>query len=1075
LEAPDRPAIPEDPIWHIARHRPPVGWILSFVALQPSTDLIGRERLLGRLGSQLERVRAGQRSTVLVAGEAGIGKTSLVRVATTAAAEWGARIAWGTCIDLEGAPGYWPWSQALDGLVRSADPSAPGRMLGDDIELLASIIPSLAAGPLGPTSERHRLLLMDATRRFLDSAAADGPLIIVLDDLQWADESTLTLLDFVARAPQSAPVGMIGLYRNDELGPASRRQLGDLLTRAEHIQVDGLGHDGVRQLVERSIGSPVDAATAHAIHRRTGGHPFFVRELALFASHEGSAEAQIPSAVLDAIERRVARLSEPTIAVLEAAALTGLDVQLDVAASVLGRTPPEVEAACAEAIGAGLLTATGAGCARFSHDLLRETVLARIDHTRRIRLHQAIGSALEARLSRGGEAVASDLAHHFIVAIPIDGPDRAVHWALRAAACDCAALAFAEAAGHLRRLRSAVASAALDLDGAQLVDVLMAEADALACDGRIVDARGLLRHAADVATRAADAGRIAGVALATAELGARFAMRRDEVIRDLERARAMVEGKDVMWEARLTAGLARELQHSVAEDRPRACALSEQALALGRRAGDPVTLLGCLLARHDVLWTPGTGEQRAAIAQEIIDTSVLAGDDARQAEGLLLLANALLEQGSAAYDAALRRCLALLDAQGQARHRYVAETRRACVALMLGNLVEAERRIEAAATLGDRIREPDTGNVRMSQRLELVRARAEPDELRAFAADAIAHWTGAPVHARAVAAGFHARAGDLDLARHHIVAVVDLGSWRADRSYLWSVFTRELARAAVALADLDLCRQLLADLRPLALTCGVNGAVVAFAGSHGHTAGLLAATLGDIPLADRLLNQAAETYRRLQAASWLAELDTWRGEEPAHRQVASLRRLGAAHWQVTFAGAEATVAHSKGLSDLARLVASPGVDVHVLDLADAGDRSGATGDLTDRQALAAYRQRLADLESDAAEAERHHDAERRSRIELERQALLHHIGQAAGADHRPRRFANHPAERGRKAVSARIRDTIRRLAPVMPDLASHLDASIVTGTWCRYRPDSAVAWHVDVTPPGNPTGSARPQ
>ena len=244
-----------------------------------------------------------------------------------------------------------------------------------------------------------------------------------------------------------------------------------------------------------------------------------------------------------------------------------------------------------------------------------------------------------------------------------------------------------------------------------------------------------------------------------------------------------------------------------------------------------------------MLWTPGTEVERAEIAREIIAVALAAGDDERHAQGLLLLANALLEHGSPAFQAALDGCLAILDRLGQPLHRYLAETRRACLALLRGRLDEAAERIENAAVLGDRIREPDTGNVRMSQRLELVRARGRPDELRAFAAEAVGHWTGAPVHAHAVAAGFSARAGDLEAARHHVAAVVDLGTWRADRSYLWSVFVRELAQAAVALGDRDLCAQLLDDVDPVAGSCGVNGAVVAFAGSHAHTAGLLAAAL----------------------------------------------------------------------------------------------------------------------------------------------------------------------------------------------------------------------------------------
>ena len=376
-------------------------------------------------------------------------------------------------------------------------------------------------------------------------------------------------------------------------------------------------------------------------------------------------------------------------------------------------------------------------------------------------------------------------------------------------------------------------------------------------------------------------------------------------------------------------------------------------------------------------------------------------------------------------------------------------------------------RVHQAAALGDRIREPDTSNVRMSQRLEIVRAGGQADELRAFATQAVVHWTGAPIHAHAVAAGFFARAGDLEAARHHVAAVVDLGTWRADRSYLWSVFMRELAQAAVALGDRELCNQLLGDLQPLGRSCGVNGAVVAFAGSHAHTAGLLAAGLGRVDSSRLLLEEASDTYERLGATGWLADV---RGElarlhvpEQAPASIRSMRRHGAA-WHIAFDGASTTVPHSKGLADIARLLAVPGTDIHVLDLMDAADRSGRPGTLTDRQALEAYRQRLRDIAGEADECVRHHDDEHVVRLHAERRALLDELRRAGDVQGRPRQFANHPAERARKAVTARIRDAIRRLEPLLPDLSAHLDQSIVTGTYCRYRQDGPTGWDVDTSP-----------
>jgi hypothetical protein len=1023
----------------------------------PRDGLVGRDEVLARLRRLVARVSAGRRVTVLVTGEAGIGKTSLLQAAVAAAAEAGVRTAWGTCVDAEGAPGYWPWTQALGGLVRDVGVDGFVAAAGDDVALLRGLVPALPApddAPPGEADARARLLAMDAVARLLETAAAECPLLLVIDDLQWADASSLALFDFVARAPRPAPVGLVGAYRPDELSPGALRRLGELVTRGEHVALDGLDAAAVRRLVARVAGRDVDPAEAAAVHRRTGGHPFFVREVAQFP---GGRTGELPVAVRDAIARRVSRLPPETVAVVEAAAVAGPVLRPDVVAAALGRTAVEVEAAAAPAVDGGVLVRAGDEL-RFRHDLLRESTLELVDPARRVALHRALGAGLETRLERGGEVPPAELARHFVAAIGVDGPDRAVRWALLAAASDSAALAFGEAAAHLRRLRAAAADAGVEIDRGQLVDVLLAEADARFRAGAATDARGLLRHATDVAARTGDARRLARTALATARLGSRFAERRDETVRELRTALAAVAGVDDVWEARVTATLARELQHSVPEDRPQARPLSEQALAVGRRAGDPATLVACLLARHDVLWTPGTAPARAEVARELADVAAVAGDPDRHAEGLLLLANALLEQGSPAFETALDAYLARLGASRQPRHRYLAETRRACLALLRGRLDEAEALIESAAALGERIREPDTGNVRMSQRLELVRARSDPDELREFAALAVAHWTGTPAHAHAVAAGFCARAGATDDARRHVAAVGDVGTWRADRSYLWSVLVRELAHAAVALGDRGLCAELLDDLRPLSGSCGVNGALVAFAGSHDHAAARLAGALGDAEAARRHLDRAAATYRRLGAAGWLAEVTAGEAASPAATGAGSLRRRGAV-WDVAYAGRTATVPHSKGLADIARLLATPGAEVHVLELTGGPDRSAPAGDVVDRAALAAYRRRVAELDGEIDDAGRANDPVRRERGEAERAALLAELGRVTGTGGRSRQFANHPAERARKAVAGRVRDAIRRLEPVHPELAAHLDRSIATGTFCRYR-EAGTTWEV---------------
>jgi len=402
----------------------------------------------------------------------------------------------------------------------------------------------------------------------------------------------------------------------------------------------------------------------------------------------------------------------------------------------------------------------------------------------------------------------------------------------------------------------------------------------------------------------------------------------------------------------------------------------------------------------------------------------------------------------------------------QPRHDYLALTRRAALAMIDGQLDEAERLIADASALGERIGEPDTGNVRLSQLLGLVRARGQPEQLRATAAEAIRWWVGVPSHAHAVSAGFFALAGapdDLAAARRALDTVIALGNWREDKSYLWSVFVGAMATAAVRLDDKQLCAELLTELEPLTGECGVNGAVVCFMGSNAHWAGILAGALGRTDDARTLLHHALTTHRQLGATVWEAET---RAELAAlavsgadSADDAELRRDGEL-WRLGLQGSSAHLRDLKGLADLAMLLARPGVDVHVLELAGADSHDRDSGTLLDATARAAYRRRLEDLDEDLAAAQDDHDLGRAEQVATEREALITELSRAAGLAGRDRPLGASTTERARKAVTARIREAISRIEAVVPELGAHLDRSVRTGTVCRYEPAEQLTWNL---------------
>ena len=337
-------------------------------------------------------------------------------------------------------------------------------------------------------------------------------------------------------------------------------------------------------------------------------------------------------------------------------------------------------------------------------------------------------------------------------------------------------------------------------------------------------------------------------------------------------------------------------------------------------------------------------------------------------------------------------------------------------------------------------------------------------------------WTGAPVLAHAVAAGAHARAGDLDAAAREVAIVESAGGWRAEGSYLRSVLIMHLADAASATGDLDLCRDLCEHVGPLTDGCGVNGAVVAFAGPFAHAAGVLAAAMGDTDGAARLLTRSIDVARTVGASAWVRRSEAeLRGLTATARRmlapsdgepagaVASLVRNGKV-WDVRWGAEQASVPHMKGLTDLSVLLANPGHEVSALLLAGGlATSGGSAAEVIDRTALAAYRDRIDDLDSEIDRATSDADLGTVERLEAEREELLAEIRRTTGLGGRPRIDASHPAERARKAVSARIRDAIRQLDGVAPQLAQHLDRSIRTGLECSYAPegvDATMRWKI---------------
>jgi DNA-binding SARP family transcriptional activator len=429
---------------------------------RPAAGLVGRDGELRQVMLALDEARTATR-VVLVEGEPGIGKTRLIEEAAFAAAARGAVVLWGRAFEGGAAPAFWPWLPPLRTLVGRLDTDAE---LAPQLASLA-VTSGVDAGGAGarPVTDRSRFELFDAVTGLIAQSCADQQLVLVLDDLQWADRASLELLTFVARQLVDRPVLLACTVRQLEVGrnDAVVEALA-ALSRApgsRRIFLRGLSDAATAELVEVASGRPVDTDVAAAIHERSEGNPFFATELArLVVAERGGgdttgAEApggDVPSSVRDVVRRRIALLPVPTVALLQVAAVIGRDVELDLLTAAAGDDINTVLDAMEPAVVHRLLSPLPDRPAtfRFSHALVREVVADDVSALRGARIHLSVADALESIVGDVDDA-AEILAEHLWAAAAIGVGRRAAEALERAAAVAVQRYAFEAAEGMLER------------------------------------------------------------------------------------------------------------------------------------------------------------------------------------------------------------------------------------------------------------------------------------------------------------------------------------------------------------------------------------------------------------------------------------------------------------------------------------------------------------------------------------------------------------------------------------------------------------------------------------------------
>jgi predicted ATPase len=369
-----------------------------------ATPFVGREAELAGLTADLEATLAGRGGVVLLAGEPGIGKTRLAEELATAAAARGALALWGRCWEGEGAPAFWPWVQIIRAHVQAADPAALRQEMGAGAADIAQLVPALrerlpdlpAPPPTEPKAARFRLF--DSLAGFLRAAAARRPLLLVLDDLHWADAPSLALLRFVSRELEQAGPLVVGIYRHTEVdrGHPLVATLADLTRgRGRRLLLGGLDEHDVASFVALVAGVEPSPELAAAVHQQTDGNPFFVTEVVRLLASQGplaagetgspALTAGLPEGVKAVVAERLGRLSGGCRRVLEVAAVFGRDFELRALQPASGLDAERLLGLLEEAEAARVIGAIpgGLGRWRFAHALVREVLYEGLPAARR--------------------------------------------------------------------------------------------------------------------------------------------------------------------------------------------------------------------------------------------------------------------------------------------------------------------------------------------------------------------------------------------------------------------------------------------------------------------------------------------------------------------------------------------------------------------------------------------------------------------------------------------------------------------------------------------------------------------
>jgi hypothetical protein len=972
---------------------------------------VDRERELPELRSGLEDALNGRGGLFLIGGESGIGKTRLADELAAEAAQRGAKVVWGSAWEAGGAPAYWPWVQVLRELVRGlagADRARLRETLAAGASYVAQLVPDVREAlpdlPPAPAleSEQARFGLFDAIATFLRDRAAEQPLVLVLDDLHWADGPSLLLLEFLARTLNTVPLMAVATCRDIEqvAEPALVELLGRLGRVGRRIHLGGLPQDPVAQLVAAHTGGEARPALVRRVAELTEGNPLFVDEVMLMlvaegrlADAEGAGALPLPVGVRETIQRRLEPLPEATRELLALASAIGVEFSLDTLAAVAHLNRDEVLALLETATEARILDDRPGepGRWQFTHALVRETLYESLGKTNRARLHKEIGEALEQRYITATSRDLSALAHHFFEAATVGDAVKALDYAADAGDRAMRVLAYEHAETMYRRALQALELLGADEERRCRLLISLGEAQTRAGDHAA--GRETLRRAVELARGLGDPRLLASAALRFTPWGLSTAVIDEELVAVLQEALDRLPAEARPQHARLVAQLAAALYWSAPAERR--LALAQEAITDARELGDTETLALVLVQSHIATWDPDSIERSVPWAEEILALSERSGNLESALHAHTWRVSLMLERGDlAAVDRSIAAIAQLAGKLNQPRARAYVPVVRALRALLDGRVQEAQQLNQQAAELAGEVTQDTIGPMLVASQLFWIRwAQGRLADLEPAVRHLAETYPMIPSWRCALVACLRAAGREHEL-RAELNRLGARGFADLPRDNVWLVGLGLLCEACAELGEsahaaaLD---ELLAPydgrhaVSPIAAYAGpvsrYRGLLAAARGRHDEALVLLAraraeaamlgarpllamialdeanvhAARGDARSGARLAGEAAALAGELgldgvcaRAHELATRLADGAGSASHEQTVPPAAEHGALRcegemWTIEWGACSLHQRDSKGLRYLARLLAAPGVEIHALELigAQSPTRAGA--------------------------------------------------------------------------------------------------------------------------------------